>query len=363
MKQEKYDDPELIAEIQALRTEEPRDPQKAAEGKTAFIAEARQLSQSVSKTPPQRHNIWKGFLAPIFLQPRREGFSMMNIALLAAMVFGLVFGGGGITVSAAQGSMPDDALYGVKLATERVRLQFAGEDEAEFQLALQFADRRIEEAAYMFQNGEAPDEALMKRIQEQNENCLRLALGLPEDMVLPALLQLQEQFRQQLRLMEQLQIPEDAALEGVQLRLRTTLEQHLYLAELGEGDQLQLHQELQIRDQDRINQLENDALRNEEQNQNQIREGSGDGSDGSNGSPWVGESATPGNGEESGESKNPWTEETPTPGSGYGEGESQNPWTTTTPTPGSDYGPGPGGCETCTPQFGTPKWDGSGINP
>lgn len=263
---------------------------------------------------------------------------MMNIALLVAMVFGLVFGGGGLTAAAAQSSMPDDALYSFKLATEQVRMQLIGEGEAEFQLALQFANRRVEEAQYMLEKGEAPDEALMNRVQEQTENCLRLAVGLPEDMVGPALVQLQQQLHQQLRTMEQVKMPEDAAMKALQLRLRTSLEQHLTLAELGEGDKEKLREELHIRDQDRTNRLENDALRNEEQNQNQIREGDGDGSDGSQGY------------EESG---NPWTEETPTPGSSYGPGESQNPWTDDTPTPGSGYGPGSGECETCTPQSGS----------
>lgn len=277
---------------------------------------------------------------------------MVNIALLAAMVFGLVFGGGGITVSAAQNSMPDDALYAVKLITEQVRMQVISEGVAEFQLALQFANRRVEEAAYMLQNGEAPDEALLNRIQEQNENCLRLALGLPENMVEPALAQLQQQFRQQMQIMEQLQIPEEAGLEPLRLQIQTRLQEHLQLAELGEGDLEQLREELHIQDRDRTNQPENDAPRYEEQNQNQNRE-EGGGMENQNGNPGpAGPDAGDG-------AQNPWTEETPTPGAGYGQGEAQNPWTTTTPTPGSGYGPGPGDCTTCTPQSGTPaQWGG-----
>ncbi len=295
---------------------------------------------------------------------------MMNAALLVVMVLGLVFGGGGITVSAAQTSMPDDALYAVKLASEQVRMQLAGDAEAEFQLTLEFANRRMDEARYLLGNGEMPDEALMNRIQEQNENCLKLAVGMPADKAQQALIMVQEQLRQQLQKMEQLNMPDDAALQALQLRLRTMLQTQLQLAQLGEGDQLKLKEQLQIREQQRLEQQENDAQQNQYQN--------GGGSGGSGGSPWQGDSSTGGNGSGSGdaqnpwttgtptpgssygdgESQNPWTTDTPTPGSGYGPGESQNPWTTDTPTPGSGYGPGSGDCTTCTPQYGTPNGSG-----
>lgn len=305
---------------------------------------------------------------------------MMNVALLVVMVLGLVFGGGGITVSAAQSSMPDDALYAVKLASEQIRMQLAGDTEAEFQLALQFANRRMEEAGYMLRNGEMPDEALMNRIMEQNENCLKLAVGMPEEKAVPALIMVQEQFRNQLQKMEQLNMPDDTALEALRLRLQTMLQTQLQLAQLGEGDQLMLKEQLHIREQQRLEQQENDAQRNQYQNQNQNQNQDDSGTGGSGGSPWQGDSSTGGNSSGSGdaqnpwttgtptpgssygdgESQNPWTTDTPTPGSGYGPGESQNPWTTDTPTPGSGYGPGSGECLTCTPQYGTPG--GSGGN-
>lgn len=374
MKPEKIEDPNLVNDLRALGAEAPRDPHKAAETRAAFISETWKLRQAVSAAHPERHKNRKSKFTPILVKPRREDFSMMNVAVFVVMVLGLVFGGGGITVSAAQSSMPDDALYAVKLASEQVRMQLAGDAEAEFQLALQFANRRMEEAGYMLGNGEMPDEVLMARIQAQNENCLKLAVGMPEEKAVPALIMVQEQLRQQLQKMEQLNLPDDAALEALQLRLRTMLQTQLQLAQLGEGDQLQLKEQLQIREQQRLEQQENGAQQNQYQNQD------GSGSGGSSGSPWQGDSSTSGNGSGSGdaqnpwttgtptpgssygdgESQNPWTTDTPTPGSGYGPGESQNPWTTETPTPGSGYGPGSGDCTTCTPQYGTPN--GSGGN-
>lgn len=64
-------------------------------------------------------------------------------ALAAGLATFLTLGGGG-AVALAQNAQPGDPLYGLKRATERVRLAFAGEDEDTLRLTL--AERRIEEA-------------------------------------------------------------------------------------------------------------------------------------------------------------------------------------------------------------------------
>jgi hypothetical protein len=352
MKQSELEEQKLIESLRTLQTDSPRDEQKAAGRKAAYLAEARQLKPTVSTGETERHPIRGWLFTPFLPKPNRQGVPIMNIAMLIVLVFGLVFGGGSVAVSAAQGSMPDSPLYALKMISEQIRVQTAGETEAGFELALQLANRRIEEANYLLQNGVAPDETLLNRLQQQNENCLRLALNLPEDQAEQALLRLQEQLRQQLRTMEGLNPSPGNDAQAARLRIHSTLEKYLSLAELGARDQTQLRQELQKREQDRLNQPENDALRNEQQNEYQQREGQQDGegssSGDSSGNSW-GE-GTPDSSYGPGESQNPWTELTPTPGSGYGPGESQNPWTELTPTPGSGYGLGPGECTTCTPE-------------
>ncbi|MGH3442066.1 MAG: DUF5667 domain-containing protein, partial [Nitriliruptorales bacterium] len=66
-------------------------------------------------------------------------------ALAAGLATFLTLGGGG-AVALAQNAQPGDPLYGLKRATERVRLAFAG-DQEEDSLHVTLAERRIQEAA------------------------------------------------------------------------------------------------------------------------------------------------------------------------------------------------------------------------
>ena len=60
---------------------------------------------------------------------------------------------GGSTVAAADNSMPDGPLYGVKLATEQVRLKLTPSELGKAQLYASFADERVLEIARMAKEG------------------------------------------------------------------------------------------------------------------------------------------------------------------------------------------------------------------
>jgi len=64
----------------------------------------------------------------------------------------LLLGGG--TVAAAGNSMPDEALYPVKLATEQVRLTLTPSALGRAQLYVRLADKRVVEIAYMASKGD-----------------------------------------------------------------------------------------------------------------------------------------------------------------------------------------------------------------
>jgi len=341
-----------INRLRSMKTTGVRDADRSTRGKAAFLSQASQMRQAVPNRNQTRHSNWKGIFAPIRLPTGREGLSMVQIAMVIIMALGLLLGGSGVTAAAAQNSMPDDALYSVKLISERVRMQLANDPTEKYQLALQYANRRIEEAGYILGQGEAPNDALMMRLQEQVQQCLKLALGLPETEVEPALIQLQLQLQQQLRLMQQLNLQENGNLAQVRLRIQEQLRLDLEMTNLGLSDPLKLQEELHLRDRQQLEKPENDAEPNQEQNQYQQQNG-GNGSNDMGGNQWMNGTATGGSGDPTVESQNPWTDETPTPGSSYGPGEPQNPWTDLTPTPGSGYGPGDGTCQTCTPNTGT----------
>jgi len=75
------------------------------------------------------------------------------IGIVSALV---VIIGGGSTVFAASSSMPDSALYPVKLATEQVQLAVTPSDSGKAELNATFADRRAEEIAYLASKGDTP---------------------------------------------------------------------------------------------------------------------------------------------------------------------------------------------------------------
>ena len=73
-------------------------------------------------------------------------------ATAVAIVLILLLAGGG-TVAAAGNSMPDGALYPVKLATEQVRLKLTPSNLGKAQLYTNFADKRVLEIARMAKKG------------------------------------------------------------------------------------------------------------------------------------------------------------------------------------------------------------------
>ncbi|MFC1874038.1 DUF5667 domain-containing protein [Chloroflexota bacterium] len=104
-----------------------------------------------------RHQFY-GALREMGLKPSRSFFSWSRqprwamVSALAALVL-VVVGSG--TVAAAAGSMPDEPLYGVKLATERVRLVLTPSKLGKAELYTQLADNRVNEIIRMADEGKA----------------------------------------------------------------------------------------------------------------------------------------------------------------------------------------------------------------
>lgn len=71
-----------------------------------------------------------------------------------AAVFVLLAGGWMTTVSAASNSLPGETLYNIKLVTEQTKLTFAS-NENKTLLHTEFAQRRLDEATALTQNGDA----------------------------------------------------------------------------------------------------------------------------------------------------------------------------------------------------------------
>jgi hypothetical protein len=118
---------------------------------------------------------------------------MLKFALPILLILALVLGTG-ITPAAAQAARPGATLYPVKLWTEDARLDLAASPAALLDLHLQFADKRIDEAAQLLAASQTPPEALFTRLELH----LNYALSLPPTRRHPGSREALEQLRQRM---------------------------------------------------------------------------------------------------------------------------------------------------------------------
>ena len=270
MDHKELSDPQLIEQLEQLRETQPRNPHAAAATRTAFLIEARNAAQGVSGQPLQRLNEWMAAITIFLTAPRKEkGVPMYSTVLTLIVVLSLAFGGG--TVAAAQTSMPNGALYQIKILSEDARISISADQETQFQLALGFAARRMDEIRTMLQTGEVPPQAVTTRLQNQLNHALSLAMNMPEEQLQPTLLQVQTQLQQHDQIMNQLQLRQDAdpALLQTRDQIRTMLQQQLHLCQTGMESPDLLRDQLRNREQDQLQQQLQDGMQN--QNQNQIQ--------------------------------------------------------------------------------------------
>ena len=155
--------PEYAAQLEPLlRTAVAASKALAIQPDTEFKARARYQFRSVlEKLRPKR--------APFLIwQPRWAMAMVISLAVVVA---------GGGTVVAADGSMPGNPLYPVKLATEQVRLKLASSDIDKAELCAILADRRVAEIAHMVNTGRPQRiERIARRLREHMVMMNRLPL-------------------------------------------------------------------------------------------------------------------------------------------------------------------------------------------
>ncbi|RPI81719.1 MAG: hypothetical protein EHM41_20020, partial [Chloroflexi bacterium] len=111
------------------------------------------------------------------------------VSIIAMLV--LMWGGFGVTVAAAQTSLPGDALYDVKLWSEDLVLMVAEKTQYGTEVALDLADRRVEEIKEVLEDGEILPEEVLIRYQEHIANAFAVSEDLNEDELREEQLQLQ----------------------------------------------------------------------------------------------------------------------------------------------------------------------------
>ena len=171
-----------------------------------------------------RLNAWRQerlrWQATTRLQENRPMFALLvKIIVIAALGLGAAGG----TVAAAADSLPDSALYPVKIGVEDVRLSLAGGPAEEAELAMAFVQERVREMQEIVLKGDAPDEALMTRFHLQLQTALQQAAQVDDDEELNGLLQ---------RLQQRLQAEEnELAATQARLQIQEQVREQLQVAE------------------------------------------------------------------------------------------------------------------------------------
>jgi hypothetical protein len=152
---------------------------------------------------------------------------MATVFASFALALAVLMGGGGLTVAAAQDSVPGDALYPVKTWSEDVRKQLTSEPDEQLALSLDLIDRRLQEMQALVAAGEdLPPEAL-QWLESALQELLELIRNQPDPQAVQALERVREHLAQESqRLLEHRADGSPQALESIG-HARARIEAHM----------------------------------------------------------------------------------------------------------------------------------------
>ncbi|MBI2934162.1 MAG: hypothetical protein HYY29_01190 [Chloroflexi bacterium] len=212
---------ELLPLIEiALQIEEP-----AATPSPEFKQRLR--NRLLSPAPPKKSIL--DFFRPAAIL-RRARFSLIAMGLVP------VFAIGGTTVYAYERSLPDEALYPLKMAVENVQLTLATDPESKADVHLKLAERRTDEIADQASRGRTIAAATVDSAAGQLDKAIREISAIPEAQARPFLERLSKStVKQETRLSEALAKAPPSAKPAVEKAITTTKRGNL-IAEMTSGN-------------------------------------------------------------------------------------------------------------------------------
>jgi len=229
-------DVDITTLVSKLRAAPERSQHAAVVGRSKFLTEAQTYPLPLSPSPNGRHKDWKTVFSRK-MQPR------IAIIPILIVIFLLIFMGTGVTVFAAQSSMPDQPLYGLKLASEDVRTSLPASNSARLDLALDFADLRLQELLQLAAEGKPIPETVLLRMANHLDLALLTAAGLDDQQLALQLLTIQS--RMQLALEKLAQLEGNSRYSSAVERVRTALLSRLQLVTIGLNDPAVFRQYMQ----------------------------------------------------------------------------------------------------------------------
>jgi hypothetical protein len=223
----------------------PRDPQVAARGRANFLKEGAVFRQSLSMEADRRSNS----LFPLFQRNQRKSVLNPLIAVVLAAI--ILFGGSGITVFAAQGSLPDQGLYPLKTWSEDVILSMVGSPQVRLNYALDFSDRRVAEISGLLAIEKPIPEGVDTRLQNELDLVLQLTAVMNDAQAIQQLERVRQRAEAQYKKTTMLISGAPETAEPLLLKAHEYLQEQIRLATMGETDlqgfRVQIRQHIQNR--------------------------------------------------------------------------------------------------------------------
>ena len=226
-------DPDIEKKLSVLESVPLRDPESAASGQEKFLTEARALTPPALNGDESRN--WVGVLLAAFGGEKRS--PALAVFASIALVLIILLGGTSATVYAAQSSMPDQALYGVKLLSEDLRLGLTSSPQAELALTFDLVNRRIEEIMVLAEAGNDVPDSVVNRLEEHLDQALYVVVAIEDDEVEPVMVQIQKHLRDRIQDYTQTkEYSQDGPKEGDWDRIRDMLQTNLDKVDAGIKD-------------------------------------------------------------------------------------------------------------------------------
>jgi hypothetical protein len=174
----------------------PAPPRGLAAGRERLLEAAAQQRAQAPATRTLSHNTER--------KPKMQLlFATKIVSAVLAVMVSLSAVGGGAAV-AANGSIPGDVLYPVKLTSEDVRMALASAPAGQVALALQFADQRVAEIRAMVGRERQVPETVVTRMEQHVSQAMNQAAR-ASDEEMPGLLErIMQRTQAQAQALEQL---------------------------------------------------------------------------------------------------------------------------------------------------------------
>ncbi len=185
--------PKLKKQLESLGEVPARDLRNSHIGREKFLSQAKNIQPH--RTPARASKSRVG-------APSRKSWLPRLAVILAVVLFALSSIGG--TVYAAQGSLPDDLLYPVKILVEDIQVGLETDPEDRLDLYASFASRRLQEIQAQIAAGEEVSEKALALLDKHTQKMLEQAAELDDRGFNNALLQIEENLQKQNQMMAEM---------------------------------------------------------------------------------------------------------------------------------------------------------------